>query len=102
MHQKKSNITTELIEKIKGYSSSKRIERVIEIGVANSFNQATPMCLLEMELIQAIRSENGEIAEVEQMRILTHKYEQIEDNKQQTQNDKRYEEPFEDDGAYAD
>lgn len=92
----------ELIEKVKGYSSSKRIERAIEIGVANSFNQATPMCLLEMELIQTIQFENGEIAEVKNMWNNIHKSEQIVDNKPRNQNDIRYEEPFEDDGAYAD
>lgn len=91
-----------LIDKVQTYSHAQRIERLIKIGVANSYNQATPTELIEMELIQAIRSENGEIAQVKKMREITDRMDAEELANERHRHDKRYQTPFEDDGAYAD
>lgn len=93
-----------LIDKVKKYSYSERIERLIHISVASERGEATPFDFIEMELIQAIRSENGEIEEVKKMREVTEKIEALEKEKEESKYrfDKRYEVPFEDDGAYAD
>jgi hypothetical protein len=91
---------TELINKVKEYSHAKRIERLIEIGIKQMNGSICPQDAMEIELIQAIRSENGEIAQVKKMRELTDKMDAIEDNKPQSRAD--YNKHFEDDGAYAD
>lgn len=58
-----------IIEKVKSYSKSERIKRLIEIGVKG--DGAMPHELIELELIQSIRQANGEIDEVKKMRALT-------------------------------
>ncbi len=62
-----------LIKKVKGYDKQKRLKRLIEIGVKHTFDKAKPHEMMELELIQLIREENGEIEEVKKMRELTDK-----------------------------
>lgn len=54
---------TELIKRVIGYSKTERIQRLIELSV-----NETPMGFIEIEMIQAIREENGECDEVREQR----------------------------------
>lgn len=56
----------ELINKVKGYTYSQRIQRVIEIHCKGS--DADPMEMLEMAMIQMIREMNGEQEAVRKFR----------------------------------
>ena len=58
-----------IIEKVKKLSKSERILRLIAISVKG--NNALPYELIELELIQFIRENNGEIDEVKRMNAIT-------------------------------
>jgi len=55
----------ELIKRIAGYGKTERIQRLIEISVRGE--NATPFEVMETTMIQFIREQNGEIAEVKRM-----------------------------------
>ena len=57
---------TGLLEKVAGYSKTERITRLIEIHCKG--NNASCSEFIEMQMIQTIREENGEIAEVKKYR----------------------------------
>ena len=55
----------ELIKRIANYSKTERIQRLIEISVKGE--NASPFEQMECMMIQFIREQNGEIAEVKRM-----------------------------------
>jgi|688.fasta_scaffold20377_15 adenylyl- and sulfurtransferase ThiI len=55
-----------ITEQVAGYSYSERIKRIIEIAVKGE--NASPMEMFELELIQNIREANGECDEVRKSR----------------------------------
>ena len=62
----KNKIMKLIIDKVKKLSKSERITRLIKI--LSKGNKAHPFEILEMELIQSIRENNGEIDEVKNSR----------------------------------
>ena len=84
----------ELIDKVNAYSRKERILRLIEISVKEEKGMSSPTDAIEVELIQALRTANGEIAEVLKERELAEKADG------QSSLDRM--KSFEDDGAYAD
>ncbi len=68
----------ELIWRVFKYTKTQRIHRLIEIACKGE--QASFMDILEQAMIQSIREQNGEIAEVSKFyetEILTDTYERI-------------------------
>jgi len=70
----------ELVKKIANYSKTERIQRLIEISV-NAEN-ATPFEQMESMMIQFIREQNGEIAEVKRMNKITDEIDRREREKE--------------------
>lgn len=70
-----------ILEKVKGYSIEQRLKRSIEIGIKDSMIGASKDEKEELNIIKKVMKENDE--EIDSFF------------------DKRYHEPFEDDGAYA-
>ena len=61
----------ELIKRIAGYSKTERLQRLITIGVKDNPN---PFEIIEQQMIQLIRQENGEIDEVKRMNAITEQH----------------------------
>ena len=77
---KSKNMMLELVKKIANYSKTERIQRLIEISV-NAEN-ATPFEQMESMMIQFIREQNGEIAEVKRMNKITDEIDRREREKE--------------------
>tara|TARA_R110000772_G_scaffold17946_3_gene50039 strand:+ start:175436 stop:175654 length:219 start_codon:yes stop_codon:yes gene_type:complete len=66
----------ELIKRIAGYSKTERLQRLITIGVKDNPN---PFEIIEQQMIQLIRQENGEIDEVKRMNAITEQHDKDEE-----------------------
>ena len=70
----------ELVKKIANYSKTERIQRLIEISVKGQ--NADPFEAMESMMIQFIREQNGEIAEVKRMNKITDEIDRREREKE--------------------
>ena len=73
---RKSKNMKELIKRIAGYSKTERLQRLITIGVKDNPN---PFEIIEQQMIQLIRQENGEIDEVKRMNAITEQHDKDEE-----------------------
>jgi len=70
----------ELVKKIANYSKTERIQRLIEISIKGQ--NADPFEAMESMMIQFIREQNGEIAEVKRMNKITDEIDRREREKE--------------------